>query len=122
MVQRGLHRTNKQHLCTNHHSQCDGFNNENTKQSVQLRRRQKSKINVHNTVSNTVFTISFILLCMVGNPSNVIASGNPIGLPDPKTFVLKVEVLAFKMVKEYFSALISILGVTNAVKAIWGGK
>lgn len=59
---------------------------------------------------------------MVGNPSNVIASGNPIGLPDPKTFVLKVEVLAFKMVKEYFSALISILGVTNAVKAIWGGK
>ena len=77
-----------------------------------------------NVLSNSVIAILAITTIFIyfnWNTANVLASKRLIGLPDPQSFIFTVEKEAFKMVSEYFGHLITILGVSYAIKAIWGG-
>ena len=81
--------------------------------------RQK---NVYTKAIAGILAFSVICAYINWTTSYAIAEGRVIGLPDPKSFILTVEKEAFKMVSEYFGHLIAILGVSYAIKAIWGGQ
>ena len=79
------------------------------------------KKNVLPNIIIGILTIATIFVYFNWNTTNVLASNRLIGLPDPQSFILTVEKAAFKMISEYFGHLIAILGVSYAIKAIWGG-
>ncbi|MDE5098265.1 MAG: hypothetical protein O4861_07935 [Trichodesmium sp. St16_bin4-tuft] len=79
------------------------------------------KKNVLPSIIIGILAITTIFVYVNWNTTNVLASDRLIGLPDSQSFILTVEKEAFKMVSEYFGHLITILGVSYAIKAIWGG-